>query len=321
MDDRTDDHEPGGWGRRAILQGTAASLVATACRPSGEPERTRPTAMTERTRPTAMTEPRMPTIYLPHGGGPCFFMEWTMGPRDTWDRLAAWLRALPEGLPRVPSALVVVSAHWEEATPTVTSAQAPALLFDYYGFPPHTYELSWPAAGSPELAQRVQGLLATAGMPSAADDQRGYDHGVFVPLLLAFPQASVPTVALSLRRGLDPAEHLAIGRALAPLRDEGVLLLGSGMSYHNMRRFMSPSAAEPSRRFDDWLTQTVALPEAERSERLSRWATAPDARECHPREEHLLPLMVMAGAAGADAGVRAFRDEVMGATVSAVRFG
>lgn len=268
-----------------------------------------------------MSEPRMPTIYLPHGGGPCFFMTWTMGPPDTWERMAAWLQALPEGLPRAPTALLVISAHWEEERPTVTSAEAPPLLFDYYGFPPHTYQLTWPAPGSPALAQRAQALLGAAGIEAAADPGRGYDHGVFVPLKLSFPRADVPTVALSLRRGLDPAEHLAIGRALAPLRDEGVLIVGSGMSYHNMRRFMSPAAAAPSRRFDDWLAQTVALPEAARSERLVQWTTAPDARECHPREEHLLPLMVVAGAAGADAGAQVFRDEVMGATVSAVRFG
>jgi aromatic ring-opening dioxygenase catalytic subunit (LigB family) len=268
-----------------------------------------------------MAEPRMPTLYLPHGGGPCFYMPWTMGPPDTWERMAAWLRALPQGLPRAPTALLVVSAHWEEARPTVTTAVQPPLLFDYYGFPPHTYELTWPAPGSPALAERVQALLGAAGIEAAADAERGYDHGVFVPLKLSFPQANVPTVALSLRRGLDPAEHLALGRALVPLRDEGVLVVGSGMSYHNMRRFMSPAAADPSRRFDDWLTETVALPEATRSARLEQWALAPAARECHPREEHLLPLMVVAGAAGADAGARVFRDEVMGATVSAVRFG
>lgn len=309
MSSRDDDEPRPGWGRRAVLTGTAASALVAACRPSPDsPE-------------TTMTEPRMPAIYLPHGGGPCFFMEWTMGPRDTWERMAAWLRALPQALPRAPSALLVVSAHWEEARPTVTTAPSPTLLFDYYGFPPHTYALTWPAPGSPALAQRVQGLLGAAGIESAASEERGYDHGVFVPLKLAFPQANVPTVALSLRRGLDPALHLAIGRALAPLRDEGVLVVGSGMSYHNMRRFMSPAAAAPSRRFDDWLAETVAQPEAERSARLVAWSTAPDARECHPREEHLLPLMVVAGAAGADAGAQVFRDEVMGATVSAVRFG
>src|SRR5205823_2443749 len=161
-------------------------------------------------------------LYIPHGGGPCFFMEWTMGPPDTWDRMAAWLRRIAGTLPEKPKALLVVSAHWEEEVPTVTTSPAPALLFDYYGFPKSTYELTWPAPGSPDLAKRVRDLLGGAGIESRADDARGFDHGVFVPLKVAFPEANIPTVQLSLRAGLDPAEHIAIGRALAPLRDEGV---------------------------------------------------------------------------------------------------
>lgn len=302
-----EDREPDALRRRAVLAGAAASaVIAAACGSE---------------RGEAMSEPRMPTIYLPHGGGPCFFMPWTMGPPDTWERMATWLRSWPQALPRAPKALLVISAHWEEDRPTVTTAEAPGLLFDYYGFPPHTYELTWPAPGSPALAQRVLDLLAGARIDAGTDGARGYDHGVFVPLKLSFPHADVPTVALSLVRGLDPGEHLTLGRALAPLRDEGVLIVGSGMSYHNMRRFNGPAAAEPSRRFDEWLAETVALPEGEREQRLCRWKDAPDARECHPREEHLLPLMVVAGAGALDVGARVFRDEVMGATVSAVRFG
>jgi aromatic ring-opening dioxygenase catalytic subunit (LigB family) len=261
----------------------------------------------------------LPTLYVPHGGGPCFFMEWT--PRDTWDRMAAWLRSIPASLPAPPKALLVISAHWEAPVPTVTTSAAPPLLFDYSGFPPETYRLTWPAPGSPELAARVRALLGGAGFPTAADPARGYDHGVFVPLKVAWPGAEVPTVQLSLKQGLDPAVHLAMGRALAPLRDEGVLLLGSGMSFHNMGMFMRDAAREPSARFDSWLAETVTLPRPERDARLTRWADAPSARVSHPREEHLLPLMVVAGAAGDAAGARVFGDSVMGATVSAVRFG
>ncbi len=184
-----------------------------------------------------------PTLYLPHGGGPCFFMEWTRGPRDTWDRMAQWLRDVPGSLPATPTALLVVSAHWEAPVPSVTSSASPPLLYDYSGFPPSTYELQWPAPGSPDLAARVQGLLGRAGIDARADGQRGFDHGVFVPLKVAYPDPRIPTVQLSLRAGLDPAEHLAIGRALAPLRDEGVLIVGSGMSYHNMRGFIGPRHA------------------------------------------------------------------------------
>ncbi len=260
-------------------------------------------------------------MYIPHGGGPCFFMDWTMGPKDTWDRMASWLRGIDASLPARPDKLLVVSAHWEAAVATVTTAEAPPLLYDYSGFPPHTYELTWPAPSSPELAARVQELLAAAGIASATDPKRGFDHGVFVPLKVAYPEARVPTVQLSLRRGLDPQAHLAMGRALAPLREEGVFIVGSGMSYHNMRGFMGAGTREISERFDAWLAKTVAEEPGQRDADLTGWARAPAARDSHPREEHLLPLMVAAGAAGEDRGERVFRDEVMGAVVSAVRFG
>jgi aromatic ring-opening dioxygenase catalytic subunit (LigB family) len=248
-------------------------------------------------------------------------MEWTMGPPDTWDRLAGWLRSLDSLLPARPEKLLVVSAHWEAAVPTVTSSPAPPLLYDYSGFPPHTYELKWPAPGSPELAARVHALLSGSGVESVDEAKRGFDHGVFVPLKVAYPDAHLPTVQLSLRAGLDPKAHLAMGRALAPLRDEGVLIVGSGMSYHNMRAFMSPAALSDSERFDAWLERTVGEAPPARDEELAGWEKAPSARQCHPREEHLIPLMVAAGAAGTDAGHVAFRDVVMGSVVSAVRFG
>jgi len=264
---------------------------------------------------------RQPTMYLPHGGGPCFFMEWTMGPADTWDRMAEFLRGIEGSLPEKPKALLVISAHWEEKVPTVMSATAPPLLFDYSGFPKHTYELTWPAPGSPTLAARVVELLGKAGIESQQNDSRGFDHGVFVPLKVAFPEAQIPTVQLSLRASLDPAEHLAMGRALAPLRDEGVLIIGSGMSYHNMRGFMSGTGNADSKRFDEWLSATVTKASRERDGLLQEWTRAPAARASHPREEHLIPLMVAAGAAGEDRGARVFSDTPMQVAVSAVRFG
>lgn len=271
----------------------------------------------EVTKPT-----RMPTLYIPHGGGPCFFMEWTMGPRDTWEEMAAFLRSIPGALPQKPKALLVISAHWETRVPTVIASTAPPLLFDYYGFPKQTYELTWPAPGSPEVAARVEELLAKAGIETKREMERGFDHGVFIPLKVAFPNAEIPTVQLSLQEGLDPKTHLAIGRALEPLRDAGVLIIGSGMSYHNMRGLMQGGGLTHSQRFDDWLGKTVSDRDASaRNEALMKWSSAPSARESHPREEHLLPLMVACGAAGDDAGERVFRDEVMNAVVSAVRFG
>ncbi len=264
---------------------------------------------------------RQPTLFIPHGGGPCFFMEWTSGPADTWKRMEAWLRAIEGSLPSTPKAILVISGHWETNVPTVTTSPAPPLIYDYSGFPKHTYELTWPAPGSPALAARVRTLLGDAGIESAADAEHGFDHGVFIPLKVAFPEARIPTVQLSLVRDLDPARHIAIGRALEPLRDEGVLILGSGMSYHNMRGFMTGSGREHSEKFDAWLAEAIAKPPADRDRELVEWRKAPSAADAHPREEHLLPLMVAAGAASADQGVRVLRDEPMNVVVSAVRFG
>ena len=244
-----------------------------------------------------------------------------MGPPDTWNETAEFLRSLQGTLPEPPRALLVVSAHWEARVPTVTTRQNPPLVYDYSGFPPHTYELKWPAPGSPELAARVQDLLSAAGIASGADAERGFDHGVFVPLKVAYPEARLPTVQLSLRLGLDPLEHLAIGRALGPLRDDGVLIVGSGMSYHNMRGFNTRQAHDDSARFDAWLAQTSQEAPVERDKHLADWSRAPAARASHPREEHLLPLMVVAGAAGADRGRQVFRGEAMGVVVSALQFG
>lgn len=268
--------------------------------------------------PTAST--RLPVVYLPHGGGPWPFVDMGLD-RSELDPLAAYLRSVRD-VPRSPvRAILAVSAHWEAATPTVMTAAAPPMLYDYYGFPPASYTITWPAPGDPTLAARVRELLAAAGLSPASDPDRGFDHGTFVPLKLAWPAADVPTVQLSLIRGLDPAAHLALGRALSPLRDEGVFIVGSGMSYHNMRGFGDPRSRPAAEAFDAWLRQTVALPAAERDGRLSRWQEAPAARQVHPREEHLLPLMVVAGAAGADPASVPYTGTVMGMRVSAVHFG
>ena len=265
---------------------------------------------------------RMPAFYIPHGAGPCFFMDWN--PPDTWDRTAAFLRGIPASLPAAPSAIALVTAHWLAPQVTLTGSAQPGLLFDYYGFPPHTYALRYPAPGAPALAERARGLLADAGIAAAVDTQRGYDHGTFIPLKVAFPDADVPVLQLSLLSSLDAAEHLRLGQALAPLRDEGVLIIGSGMSYHNMRGYGDPRSTPIAAEFDRWLTETVALPAAERHARLAAWdsASGPAGRLSHPprAEEHLLPLHVVAGAAGEDAGRKVFGDQVMAVDISAFRF-
>lgn len=269
-----------------------------------------------------MSADSLPSVFLPHGAGPCFFMEWN--PPGTWDPMEAWLRGLVGEVGATPKALLVISAHWQEPVFTVNTQAAPDLLYDYYGFPEHTYDITWPAPGAPALATEVRERLRAAGIESAANHARGLDHGVFIPMKLAFPDADVPVLQLSLRSGLDPEAHLALGRALAPLRHQGVLLVGSGMSFHNMQRFRRNGAGPvdaDSQRFDAWLTETVALPQAQREQRLRDWARAPGGRASHPVEEHLLPLHVVAGAAGEDAGAKAFEDTVLGSVQSAFVFG
>lgn len=266
---------------------------------------------------------RMPTFFIPHGGGPCFFMDWTLmgGEADTWNDLEAFLRSLLTRLPSRPKGIVVISGHWEEKVFTASTTAKPAMIYDYSGFPAHTYELQYPAPGDPALAQRVVELLQAAGLPAATDDTRGFDHGIFVPFLLIDPEARIPVVALSLKTDLDPQEHLEAGRALAALRDEGILIVGSGMSYHDMRGFRTPAAREPSKVFDAWLGDAVAAAEPQRWEALKQWSAAPAGRASHPREEHLLPLMVAAGAAREDKGSKPFTDNVMMADISAFQFG
>ncbi|MEO6776953.1 MAG: class III extradiol ring-cleavage dioxygenase [Kofleriaceae bacterium] len=262
---------------------------------------------------------RMPTIYLPHGGGP---WPWVHVPFGSEAELAALERYLID-VARIPggrpSALLVISAHWEEDVPTLMTSPQPAMLYDYFGFPPESYLLEWPAPGAPELAARVRELLQARGLPVAGDPDRGYDHGTFVPMKLAYPNADVPVLQLSLVRGLDPARHLELGRALAPLRDEGVFIIGSGMSYHNLRAF-HPSAAPAALAFDTWLREVTLREPAERDAALAAWTQAPSARAAHPREEHLLPLMVVAGAAGADRAQLGFDGTVNGLRLSAFHF-
>jgi len=268
---------------------------------------------------------RWPTLFIPHGGGPCFFMETPPGlPPDLWDRMVAYLRGIDGSLGARPKQVLVVSGHWEMAAPTVNAAEGPSLLYDYSGFPEHTYRLTYPVAGSPALAARVQELLAGERIASGAEHDRGLDHGVFVPFKLIYPDADVPIVQLSLNRNRDPRTHLAIGRALASLRDEGVLIVGSGMSYHNLHDLFvdRPAANLPAEGFDRWLVDVVTQSDsAVRDQQLAIWDRAPGARRAHPTPEHLLPLMVAAGAAGADRGRRTYSDRLLGKPVSGFQFG
>ncbi len=263
---------------------------------------------------------RLPVAFIPHGGGPWPFVDLGFAERREVDVLAGYLRTLDTVTSTRPRALLVVSAHWEEAVPTVMTGEHPPMLYDYYGFPPESYQLTWPAAGEPAVAARVHALLRAAGFQTASNPTRGFDHGTFVPLKVAYPEADIPTVQLSLKRGLDPAEHIAIGEALAPLRDEGVFIVGSGMSYHNMRGFGGAGRVD-SERFDAWLRDAATAEPGERTRLLSHWVDAPAARACHPREEHLLPLMVVAGAALEDHGRTAYNDTFASVRLSAFHYG
>lgn len=270
-----------------------------------------------------MTSRRLPTYAIPHGGGPWpwikHLMPWSMA------TLEDGLAAIPAEVGATPAAVLVVTAHWETPVFTVQGNPTPPMLYDYGGFPPETYEIQYPAPGDPALADRVTRLLTDAGIANARDDARGFDHGTFVPMYVMFPEANVPIVQLSILRSFDPDQHLAAGRALAPLRDEGVLIVASGLpSYHDLSR-MGPASATPSEVFDQWLTDTVINSSGTaRSRRLAHWDQAPAARQAHPREDHFIPLLVAAGAAESEAGVRTYHEpRIPGrdTTSSGYRFG
>lgn len=263
---------------------------------------------------------KMPTFFIPHGGGPCFFMDWN--PPGAWDPMEAFLRGVALTLPARPRAILLVSAHWQQQDFALTFGTRPELVFDYHGFPSHTYQLRYPAPGAPTLAAHALALLSQAGLGGRADATRGFDHGMFIPLLLMFPDAEVPVVQLSLRDDLDPQAHIAAGRALAPLRADGVLIVGSGMSFHNMRGYGDPRFGPVSDVFDRWLVQACEAEPQERESALVQWEHAPQARLCHPphAEEHLLPLMVAAGAAPVGRGCQVFSNRVMETKLSAFRF-
>lgn len=264
----------------------------------------------------------LPTLFIPHGGGPCFFMDPDGGAPDAmWRPMRDYLAGLVASLPQRPRAILLVSAHWEEAAVTVHVGDGQPLLYDYRGFPEHTYRLRWDAPGAPGVARRAAALLRDAGLTTREEAVRGWDHGVFIPMMVAVPQADIPLAQMSLRADLSPENHLAIGRALAPLRDEGVLIVGSGMSFHNLRA-RGPQVTPVAAAWDDALTATVTDPDpVARAARVAAWHALPHARFAHPREEHLLPLMVALGAGGDDAAVRDYRDVVMGWVVSGYRFG
>ncbi len=250
-------------------------------------------------------------LYIPHGGGPMPLLG-DSGHRN----MVEFLQRISLQVPK-PERIVVFSAHWEERQPTITGGISPSLIYDYYGFPEESYRITYPAPGEPALAMAISGVLEEEGIEASVDQKRGFDHGMFVPLKVMYPEATIPTVQVSLVSGLDPEDHFRLGRALRGLTQRNLLFLGSGFSFHNLRGFFSSGPPAPDPRnalFQDWLVETCTSPgisQSEREKRLIEWESAPSARYCHPREEHLMPLHVCSGLAGS-VGKLVFDGEVLG---------
>jgi 4,5-DOPA dioxygenase extradiol len=251
-------------------------------------------------------------LFIPHGGGPLPLLG-----GEGHSNLIAFLETVVPSLGN-PSALCLISAHWEESVATVTSGESPALIYDYYGFPDEAYRIHYPAKGSPKLAARIEELLKRSGIEARQDAHRGFDHGLFVPLKILYPDAHLPCVQLSLLHNLDAGTHIQLGKALAALRQENVLIIGSGFSFHNMSAFFTPDDDQSDAKnqaFQDWLIDTCTNEQfsaAERETRLTHWKEAPYAVYCHPRAEHLLPLHVCFGVANGAAARLIFAGEVLG---------
>jgi aromatic ring-opening dioxygenase catalytic subunit (LigB family) len=261
----------------------------------------------------------LPTYFLSHGGGP---WPWIEGPmRSMFDPLEKSLKDIfAVQIAQLPKAVLVISGHWEERQFTVSSGPEPGMVYDYYGFPDYTYQIKYSAPGAPALAHHVASLLNAAGIECMSDPDRGFDHGTFSLMQAMRPEADIPVVQLSLKLGYDPAEHMAAGRALASLRNDGVLIIGSGLSWHNLG-LRGPSAAGPSSKFDAWLDNALSDP-AMRERNLLHWTSAPAARLSHPSEDHLIPLMVAAGAADGSSATRIYHQtDLFGfVTASSYRF-
>ena len=259
---------------------------------------------------------RFPTLFLSHGGGPWPFVPEMRAQFAGMESLFHVLAHMVK-----PKAILMISAHWEEAEFTVSSAQNPPMIYDYSGFPEHTYALQYPAAGDAVLANRVQSLLENAGIACAENATRGLDHGAFVPLMLMYPEADVPVVTLSIKANYSALEHIQMGAALAPLRDEGVLIIGSGYTYHNMRGYRRPESMQASVEFEAYLNEAIQSKPQVRNQQLVDWQHAPFARACQPREDHLVPLFVAAGAASGDVGKRLLLDQAMQVVMGHYQFG
>ena len=256
-----------------------------------------------------------PVLFIPHGGGPLPLLG-----DESHLTLVSFLKEITPTL-ALPSSILIISAHWEEEIVTITSGERPSLIYDYYGFPDEAYKLEYPAPGNPVLAKRIFSLLQASGIETQLDEQRGFDHGMFVPLKIMFPEAEIPCVQLSLLKNLNPEYHFKLRKALSKLRNENTLIIGSGFTFHNMQAIMSQNSDIDfkNEEFEQWLIDTCTNPNYSpsiRERKLIEWNEAPFARYCHPREEHLLPLHVCAGVTGFTAKL-VFEGKVAGKKTSA----
>lgn len=261
----------------------------------------------------------LPTYFISHGGGP---WPWIPDMRKMLATLETSLIEMVKDHGEKPKAILMISGHWEEQEVAVMGSANPPMIYDYRGFPPETYEITYAAPGAPDVAARTLDLLKQAGIGAYIDPNRGFDHGTFSVMEVMYPAADVPLFQISLLNSYDPADHIAIGRALAPLRQEGVMIVGSGLSFHNLR-LMRGGGEEPSAQFDAWLYDAMMRAPDDRRQAILDWESAPAARICHAEEDHLVPLFVALGAAEGEPATRIFHDvsAAMGITVSNYRFG
>lgn len=261
----------------------------------------------------------LPTYFISHGGGP---WPWVPQMRELFAPLEVSLKQLVADHDEKPKAILMISGHWEEDNVTVMGSPRPSMLYDYFGFPPETYRITYDAPGAPEVAARTRDLLLQAGIKSHIDTQRGFDHGVFSVMEVMYPAADVPLFQVSMLKSYDPVDHIAIGRALAPLRNEGVMIVGSGLSFHNLR-LPRGAAKAPSAAFDAWLYDAMMATPDVRRQAMIDWEAAPSARICHEEEDHLVPLFVALGAAENEPATRIYHqiNRLMGNTESNYRFG
>ncbi len=237
-------------------------------------------------------------VFISHGGGPLPLLG-----DPSHQQLVEMLTKITTQIKK-PKSIIVVSAHWEAGQVRVIHQKSPDLLYDYNGFPEASYAFTYPCMGAPELAEQLVSKLNTAGIDAELEENRGLDHGVFVPLTIMYPNADIPCIQLSLVEGLEPDLHLKIGEVITENLAEDVLIIGSGFSFHNMRAFFTKddlAHQQMNQSFEDWLVETCSsqiLTEEQRRTRFKEWEHAPYARYCHPREEHLLPIHVCYGAAG-----------------------